>query len=310
MENRIEKALQLLKSKTYLATMGANTVAKRYGYTAKEIVEAKKLFYSRERENKKPGFPKILIFDIETAPMTAYVWKRWKENISLDQTISEWFIICWSAKWLGEDGVLGECLTPEEIVAEDDKRITEALWKVLDEADIVIAHNGKNFDIPKANSRFIIHGLPPCSPYRQIDTCESSKKVFGFSSNKLDALATYFGVPNKDETDFDLWKRCLKGEREALDYMFRYNKNDTLILEKVYLRMRPWIPGHPNANLYYEGNSPICPVCGSTHIIETNSSLYTSVSKFKVFRCEDCGALSRGRINTYSKDRKKLVSSI
>jgi hypothetical protein len=27
---------------------------------------------------------KILLLDIETAPMKAYVWKRWKENISLD----------------------------------------------------------------------------------------------------------------------------------------------------------------------------------------------------------------------------------
>ena len=41
----------------------------------------------------KEQFPKILIFDIETAPMRAYVWKRYKENISLEQTISESFML-------------------------------------------------------------------------------------------------------------------------------------------------------------------------------------------------------------------------
>lgn len=158
MENRIEKALGLIEAKPYLATMGANTVAARYGYSKQEILEAKKLFYKKRSEKRDV---KILIFDIETAPMKAYVWKRWKENVSLEQTISEWFMICWSAKWLGSEEVFHECITPDEVLVEDDRRITEGLWKLFNEADIIVAHNGKKFDIPKMNSRFIIHKLPP-----------------------------------------------------------------------------------------------------------------------------------------------------
>lgn len=305
MENRIEKALCLLKKKPYLATMGANTVARRYGYSRQEITEAKKLFHEKKAERMGP---KILIVDIETAPMKAYVWKRWKENISLDQTISEWFMICWAAKWLGDKEVKSDCLIPAEIVEEDDKRITETLWALLDEADIVVAHNGKKFDIPKMNSRFIIHGLPPCSPYKQIDTLDVAKKTFGFSSNKLDALATYFGYPNKDDTDFTLWKECLEGNKKALDYMQKYNIKDVAILEQVYLKLRPWISHHPNVGLYMESEKPICPICGSTDLELTSDHVYTHASKFRVFRCTHCGGLARVRTNSYPKDKKKSLT--
>lgn len=308
MENRIEKALELLTKKPYLVTMGANTVARRYGYSRQEITEAKKLFYKRRALKRGP---QILIFDIETSPMKAYVWKRWMENISLDQTISEWFMICWAAKWLGEEEVYSSCLTPSEIAEEDDKRITEELWKLLDEADIVVAHNGKKFDIPKMNSRFILNGLPPCSPYKQIDTCEVSKKSFGFSSSKLDALATYFGFPNKDKTDFNLWKACLEGNQKALEYMAKYNIKDVVILEKVYIKLRSWIPNHPNSGLYIESDKPVCPICGSTHMELTSDFKYTHASKFKVMRCTDCGGIARVRNNAYPKDKKNsLVLSV
>ena len=128
-------------------------------------------------------------------------------------------MICWSAKWLGSDEVFSECLTPEEILSEDDTRISKQLWLLMDQADIVIAHNGKKFDVPKMNSRFILAQLPPPSSYIQIDTKEVAAKQFGFSSNKLDALAGYFGIEHKDDTDFELWVRCMKGEQEALDYI-------------------------------------------------------------------------------------------
>jgi len=121
-------------------------------------------------------------------------------------------MISWAAKWLGSQEVLSECLTPEEILEESDDRITKQLWSLMDQADIVIAHNGKRFDVPKMNSRFILAGLPPTSPYIQIDTKEVAAKQFGFSSNKLDALAGYFNIEHKDDTDFDLWKRCIDGD--------------------------------------------------------------------------------------------------
>lgn len=288
--------------------MGSGKISKRYDVSVEDVMNARNIIHKEKNQKREV---RILIFDIETSPMKAFVWRRWKQNIYLEQTISEWFMISWAAKWLGSQEILSECLTPEEILEESDDRITKQLWSLMDQADIVIAHNGKRFDVPKMNSRFILAGLPPTSPYIQIDTKEVAAKQFGFSSNKLDALAGYFNIEHKDDTDFDLWKRCIAGDQEALDYMETYNRKDVLILEQVYLKLRPWIKNHPNIGLYLEEDNMVCPTCGSNHLVEDNTFHYTSVNKYKVMRCTDCGAISRLRTTSYPKDKKKnLITSI
>ena len=37
--------------------------------------------------------PNILIFDIETAPMEVFVWGLYKQRISHDNVIQDWFIL-------------------------------------------------------------------------------------------------------------------------------------------------------------------------------------------------------------------------
>ena len=290
---------KLFKDKPYLYRMGAKTVSKRYNVSEDKIRKYKQSIKVSKRS-------KILILDIETAPLQAYVWSRWKQNVYLEQTISEWFMISWSAKWLNDDKIYSDVLTSKEILLEDDKRIVSKLWQLLDECDIVIAHNGKRFDIPKINARFIIHDMYPPSFYKQIDTKEIASRQFGFSSNKLDALAGYFNIEHKDDTDFELWKRCMAGHTPSLKYMEKYNRKDIVILEKIYLRLRPWIPSHPNMSLYNPAGELQCTACGSTHLKE-NNHYYTNRNKFKVYRCEDCDSLSR---DTKGEIKLKTLSPI
>lgn len=284
----IEEIIQKFKEKTYFKKMGNKNIAKRLHKKVEDVIAARKII------NGEPKKLKVLIFDLETAPMKAYVWGRWNQNISLDATISEWFIICWSAKWLYSDEVLGDVLTKEEILQEDDSRVVKSLYDIINKADIIVAHNGNRADIPWMNTRFILNGLGPTKPYFSIDTCSISKKNFGFSSNKLDALATYFGFSNKIETSFKLWKGCLNGDEESLKYMLEYNKMDVKILEEVYLKLRPWIKNHPNmSNLLDED---CCPFCGKNSLKEVeNEYYYTNVNKYKLYRCDSCKGVSRGR---------------
>lgn len=297
----ITELTTLFTEKKYLLKMGAGSLSRRYK-TSKELINQAKAL-----TKKKVKLPKILILDIETAPLRAYVWSRWKQNVYLEQTISEWFMLTWSAKWLFSPDILSNRLTGEEVLNEDDKRITKNLWKLLDEADIIVAHNGDSFDIPKINSRFIINGLPPASPYLTVDTKKISAKQFGFSSNKLDALAGYFGFKVKLDTDFELWSKCMQGDEESLKYMEIYNNHDVELLEEVYLKLRPWIKSHPNVGLYMELDVPVCSNCGSTKLTPLKKSYYTQTGKYETFRCE-CGAIGRKRTTTLDKETRKVLT--
>lgn len=250
--------------------------------------------------------PKILLFDIETSPLQAFIFQKsvWKANVGADQVISEWFTLTWSAKWLFDDTIISERLTGKEAIKEDDSRIVKSLWKLLDEADILIAHNGDGFDVPNMNTRFIVNGLPPTSPYQTIDTMLVARKQFGFTHNSLNGLAKFFGFAPKMETDFELWKKCVAGDDEALAYMQEYNKGDVEVLEDIYMKLRPWIRSHPNLGLYVESESAVCPNCGSEEIEWTGKFYYTQTGKYDTFRCK-CGAFGRSRTSSLPKEVRK-----
>lgn len=256
----------------------------------------------------KQDSPRILLLDIETSPTQAFIWKFWKENVNIDQVISDWFMLSWAAKWLGDSKVMSSSVTSIEAISQDDSRLCAELWMLLDAADIVVAHNGNAFDIPKIQSRFLINGFNPPSAYRQIDTLVIAKQQFGFSSNKLDFIARLFNIEGKYKTGFELWSRCYAGDSEALIEMERYNAHDVEILEKVYLKLRPYVKGHPNLNMYNDSSEITCPICNSTHLtLEEDKFFYTQSSKFPLYRCMDCGGLSRGK---KSVSNKRYVSAI
>lgn len=293
-----EELTKYMEQHPWSLRQGAATTAKRTHSLESDVRQVRASIQKRKMSKQNRNL-KILIFDIETSPLKAYVWKRFKENISLDQTISEWFMLAWSAKWLYSSEVLGEVLTPEEVKNEDDFRIVNKLWELINEADIVVSHNGNNFDIPRINSRFIINNLPPTKSFVSIDTCAIVKKQFGFSSNKLDALAEYFGFDHKLDTSFELWKKCMEGDDQSLKYMLTYNKRDVTLLEEVYLKLRPYIKNHPNcSNFSLEQNKMMCCNCASTDYEEIKDKFYfTQVGKYKLYRCKNCGAVFRGRSN-------------
>ncbi len=312
----ISNIVDKIVEKPYLLNMGAKKVASQLKCDADEVREAKRIIYKKKILEEIPGnktnphtIPKILILDIETAPVRAYVWRLWKQNIYIDQIISDWFMLTWAAKWLLEEEVFSQKLTPEEVLREDDKRIVETLWHLLNQADIVIAHNGEQFDVPRIKARFLIHGFPPTTFYSQIDTKKVAAREFGFSSNKLEALARAFGIEGKDETDFTLWAACMEGNPEALAYMEKYNRQDIKVLEEVYIIMRPYIKSHPNYNLFTDSENPVCPHCGHSELVFAGFYYFTQTGKYRNYRCLKCGALSRERKTVFQNSKSILISN-
>jgi hypothetical protein len=259
------------------------------------------------------GMAKVLVVDIETAPIKCYVWGIWQQNVSLNAIESDWFIITWAAKWLFDDKVYSGKISPKEIANEDDSRIIKGLWELLNEADIVIAHNGQKFDIPKINTRFLIHGLMPPLPYMQIDTLLHIRKNFGFSSNKLDYVNQLLNLPRKVENEgMPLWIKCLNGDQDALDTMEEYNVGDVRILEDTYLRIRPFIRPHPNMGLFIlDTEQERCPTCGSNDLVEMGKQYHTTANVYETTRCNNCGAVGRKRLSSLTiKERRHLLMSV
>jgi len=254
---------------------------------------------------------KILVFDIETAPIRGFVWSKWKQYLNQEQIISDWFCLAISAKWFLEDEIISFKLTKSEIYHEDDSRIIKKMHKLLNEADIVIAHNGRKFDIRKLNARFIMHGLHPPKPYQVIDTLLHSRRQFAFTSHRLDDLGEYLGVGRKiKNTGFELWAKVMNGDMDALNEMDVYCGGDVGLLEEVYIEMRPWIKPHPNLGLFIGDNLERCPSCGFEDL-KPKGYYYTYINQYDAFQCGNCGSWSRSRrTNTSLKDNSNIKSSV
>ena len=82
----------------------------------------------------------------------------------------------------------------------------------------------------------------PTYKQMQIDMLKIARKQFRFPSNKLDYVGKTLGVGAKTEHEgFDLWIKCMNRDGKAWKRMEEYNKQDVILLEKVYHRMLPWI---------------------------------------------------------------------
>ncbi len=261
-----------------------------------------------KKENKRA--PKILVVDIETLPMQVRVWGLYKQRIPTDNIVRDWLMLCWSAKWLFAPDVINDCLTPADCKNWTDKRITKSIHKLINEADIVIAHNLKRFDMRRLRSRFIMNGLPPYSPIQMIDTLVHSRTNFAHSSHKLDHLGKLMRGKGKISTGYSLWLRCEAGEQKALDEMQAYCDEDVFLDEEYYLHIRPWISGHPNIALYQDCDGIACRNCGGK-VKDIGKYKYTNVNRYTSFQCQepDCGAYSRSRYTDVSKPERRTILS-
>lgn len=254
--------------------------------------------------------PRVLFVDIETAPIVAQVWKIFDENIGVGQIKNDWHILSWSAKWRGESKIMYADQRRAKNI-ENDKPLLQQIWKLLDEADIVIWQNGKNFDHKKLNARFVINGMQPPSSYRQIDTRDIARKYFGFTSNGLEYLSDklctrYKKLKHKKYAGFELWRECLAGNMDAWRHMEKYNKYDVLALEEVYEKLAPW-DNSINTEVYSDGSKPdTCFSCGGTHI-QSRGFYFTNAGKFQKYRCMGCGKEIRSKDNLISKERRKSL---
>lgn len=234
---------------------------------------------------------KILLLDIETAPNLVHVWGLWQQNVSIKQIMDASYVLCWAAKWLGE-----EKIHFDSVHQSSPKAMLVKIHKMLDECDAVCHYNGARFDIPTLNKEFLLYGMNPPAPYKQIDLLRTARSQFRFPSNKLDYIAQKLKAGKKHKhAGHQLWIDCMAGKKAAWATMRSYNMQDVVLLEKVYQILKPWIKGHPNVGIY-QAETECCPTCGSGNI-QARGYAYTAARRYKRYKCNGCGAWFKGKFD-------------
>jgi hypothetical protein len=209
--------------------------------------------------------------------------------------VQERQIICFSWKWLGEKQVHALALPMFKSYRKDrndNRALIRKLHELISQADIVIGHNVASFDDKMANTDFIVNGLPPPPPHKTIDTLKVARSRFRFNSNKLDDLGARLGLGRKvQHRGFNMWLGCLNGEAKSWAEMVKYCVGDVALLEKVYLKLRPWMTNHPGLN--FDGNVG-CPSCRSKKM-ERRGWTKNKNGRKQRYQCQDCSSWATGQ---------------
>jgi predicted PolB exonuclease-like 3'-5' exonuclease len=179
----------------------------------------------------------------------------------------------------------------DSIYKTDRKTMLKSIHNLIEEADVVVHYNGLRFDMPMLNKEFLEAKMQPPSPVKHIDLLRVVKSNFRFVSNKLDYVSQRLGLGKKTAHEgHELWLKVMNNDRAAWKRMEEYNKNDVVLLEKLYDRLKGWVKQHPNHNAY--SANTCCPNCGSRKL-HKRGEVRSRVSIFQRYQCVDCGAWAR-----------------
>lgn len=189
------------------------------------------------------------------------------------------------------------------------KNMIKEVYKLVNEADVVIGYNLDAFDMKILSKEFVLMGLDPPTPYKTVDLLKVVRQRFRFTSNKLDYVVQQFGLGSKRKHQgHELWLSCMN--KSAADYheawaiMEDYNCHDVELTEALYDKIKGWIPSHPNYSAFT--NDHVCPNCGGNHLQKRGVCLTASLT-YQRYQCKDCGKWSRSKTAIKADRSKQLV---
>ena len=223
---------------------------------------------------------RILLLDIEWRPALALVWQPWQENITPEKIVEDGGLLCVGAKYLGDKSVQ---LFSEWEHGHDG--MLSGIHDMMSYADAIVTYNGDRYDLPKLRGEFLLHGLDPTPPCTSVD-CIKAVKKFGFFMNRLAYIAPLLGVGSKIENEgMPFWKKVMAGDKDAQKRMVKYCSQDVNLLEKLYLKIRPFITNHPHMG---KVKAEACPACGSKKA-HSRGTRRTRAYKIQRLQCQTCG---------------------
>jgi DNA polymerase elongation subunit (family B) len=265
------------------------------------------LVWDDEVKEIVPAPQKILLFDIEYAPTSAFIFNFYDQNIRQDQIINHGYMMSYAALWYGDTD--DQIIYDEARTKGQEKKLVKSLFKLLEQADVCIGHNLRRYDMRVAKGRGLLHGLPPLKQPRMIDTLALCRREFKLPYNSLKYVAEFLGLsPKDDHSDYpglSLWTECLSSSASpAWEVMKKYNEIDVLVLRDIWEKLRGHDSLSPNLGLFKEDSKSLCPKCGSPELlciapIATNAQIYSG------YRCKNCGGVSRSKRTILEKNHRK-----
>lgn len=241
-----------------------------------------------DAEKKRNG--RILVVDIERLPGLARVWEQKTRFVSINNFTRLPSLLCFAAKWYGEPQTKLEF----HAAWDDPEAMVQRAWEMYDEANIVVTYNGIRFDNKHLKSDWLLAGLPPPTPWKDVDLYAVNSRTFGFESKSLQHLCQRLGLDTKSgHYDAEMAEACMNGDAAAQKTMRRYNAGDVKITEQAYTALLPWITSHPHHIDGFGDDKARCHVCWSTDLWPNGFKLAQQIT-YRLFRCQNCGANVQG----------------
>lgn len=171
----------------------------------------------------------ILYIDTEVSKSQYFNYgaKVPSKYLRIDDLIHEYYIICWSASYVGQDKVFSDCVTTQEAKKWTDKNILQKLRDLMQSADIIAGHNVDAYDMKRINTRLLLNGIEPVIGKKTLDTLKIARSKFTFESNKLDYISQRLGFRGKDDITNNDWLEIVKhGDKDTLQKVDAYCQGD------------------------------------------------------------------------------------
>ena len=243
---------------------------------------------------KSNNEPKILVYDIETTPVLAWIWRCGDQVVrhaQLHKDLNETKVICVTYRWLHEKKAKALVF---DIKKQCDKKVIKEFDKLIDEADIILGKNNTKFDDKHINMRRFRHGLDPKPEWsRKSDDLERwMRRHFNMQSYALDYFDKICGGEGKismslpDWIDIVSYKTNKSKALKSLRKMVKYGKKDADDTAELIKQVQPYIIPKFNHAAYHGDHR--CTNCGSQNIYRNGTQLIGNTLKQR-WACKDHG---------------------
>ncbi len=237
--------------------------------------------------------PNILFYDIETAPLKAWVWQCGKQVLrhhQLDKDHNQPRIICVTYSWLNENRV--HCIdwgyeeqSTAKVVVEFDE--------IIKQADMTIGKNSNRFDTKMINAARMLNGLPGIPEWtKYTDDLEvQMRRYFRLPSQSLDYISQQLGLGGKIKMEFQDWIDIVEKNdngKKAFAKMLKYGKKDTADLKTIWKRLSEHFDSKWD-QAEYLGERLSCKHmdCGSKNLY-MNGTRISGKTTYQMYNCSDC----------------------